>query len=72
MKVFKVLKCKRCGKLWFSRKPGTPRICTTCKTMDWNEPKILLKEQKNDRQREVGGGFWPILLVRVPMESGWR
>jgi len=39
MEVIKLHKCKRCGKAWFPRKPGTPRICPTCKTTYWNEPK---------------------------------
>jgi len=28
-----------CGKTWYPRKPGTPRVCPTCKTTYWNTPK---------------------------------
>jgi predicted Zn-ribbon and HTH transcriptional regulator len=39
MYVVKLHKCKRCGKTWFPRSPGTPRICPTCKTTHWDTPK---------------------------------
>ena len=30
--VVKLHKCGHRGKRWFPRKPGTPRVCPTCKT----------------------------------------
>jgi uncharacterized OB-fold protein len=39
MDVITRLRCLRCGKKWFPRKPGIPKICPTCKTTHWNTPK---------------------------------
>jgi hypothetical protein len=39
MEVIKLHTCKQCGKNWFPRTPGTPRICPTCKSTYWNIPK---------------------------------
>jgi uncharacterized OB-fold protein len=39
MYVVKRHKCQRCGKAWFPRTPGTPKICPTCKTTNWHTPK---------------------------------
>ena len=39
MYLVKLHKCKRCGKTWFPRSPGVPRICPTCKTTYWDTPK---------------------------------
>ena len=54
MYVVKLHKCKRCGKRWFPRKPGTPRICPTCKTTYWD----TLKERKK--------GETPMKIFWVP------
>jgi hypothetical protein len=45
MDVIKLHECKRCGKAWFPRSPGTPKICPTCKTTHWN---TLRKEGKHN------------------------
>ena len=39
MNVIRLHNCKRCGKTWFPRSPGVPKICPTCKTTYWNTPK---------------------------------
>ena len=39
MNLIRLHKCKRCGKAWFLRKPGTPKICPTCKTTYWHTPR---------------------------------
>jgi len=39
MDVIRLRKCQRCGKTWFPRSPGKPKICPTCKTIHWDTPK---------------------------------
>src|SRR5262252_3588482 len=39
MNVIRLHNCKRCGKTWFPRRPGAPKICPTCKTTHWDTPR---------------------------------
>ena len=39
MAVIQLHKCMRCGEVWFTRTPGTPKICRACRTPYWNTPK---------------------------------
>jgi hypothetical protein len=39
MEIIRLHQCKRCGKTWFPRSPGKPKICPTCKTPYWNMPR---------------------------------
>jgi hypothetical protein len=47
MEVITLQNCKRCGKTWFPRTPGTPKICPTCKTTYWDTPKKERKAHEN-------------------------
>ena len=39
------LKCERCKHTWYPRTPKKPKVCPSCKTPYWNEPrKIKVKK----------------------------
>src|SRR5215472_3275329 len=65
MDIIRLHKCLQCGKTWYPRRPGTPRICPTCKTTYWNTGTRPFKAVSREK-------FTPILesCQRLPWDSG--
>lgn len=48
------LECLKCGRKWFPRIEATPRQCPSCKSVNWNKPRLTEDERFNIRVNKDG------------------
>jgi len=44
-----ILRCLRCGRTWYPKRPIEPKVCPKCKSPYWNKPKWKWKFALGDR-----------------------